>query len=151
MTAFFSKITRGEWVNPGHDNSNVKTTSTPLKMKPNLLRIDAKIKVIIIQVLSHMNMTWHVTPSPPLTTKPNLFSHQGHDNLGVVTPSPPLHVRTTPTSSPIKDMNTYFYISSDSFVLFRGRGNILHNPKSTVWKAGCGFDCLKGRAGLMNS
>ena len=104
-------------------------------MKPNLLRIDAKIKVIIIQVLSHMNMTWHVTPSPPLTTKPNLFSHQGHDNLGVVTPSPPLHVRTTLTSSPIKDMNTYFYISSDSFVLF-GEGIYYITPNQLSEKLG---------------
>ena len=46
------------------------------------------------------------------------------------------------------DVKNYFYMSSDSFVLLGE--NILHNPESTVWKDGCGFECLEGRAGLMN-
>ena len=45
-------------------------------------------------------------------------------------------------------VKNYFYMSSDSFDLLGG--NILHNPESTVWKDWCGFECLKGRAGLMN-
>ena len=46
------------------------------------------------------------------------------------------------------DVKNYFYMSSDSFVLFGGIYYI--TPESTVWKDGGGFECLKGRAGLMN-
>ena len=35
--------------------------------------------------------------------------------------------------------------------LFFLGGIYLITPQSTVYKAGCGFDCLKGREGLMNS
>ena len=45
---------------------------------------------------------------------------------------------------------TLIFTSARIPVFFSGR--IYHiTPKSTVWKAGCGFACLKGRAGLMNS
>ena len=43
-------------------------------------------------------------------------------------------------------------IFTSARILLFFSGGIYHiTPKSTVWKAGCGFDCLKGRAGLMNS
>ena len=146
VTAFFSKITRGEWVNPGHDNFNVKTTSPPLKMKPNLLRIDAKIKVIIIQVLSHINMTWHVTPSPPLTIKPNLFSHQGHDNFGVVTPSPPLHVRTNSNLFPNQG-HEYLFLHKLGFLCsFQGELYYI-TPNQLSEKLGAALIVWRGERG----
>ena len=51
----------------------------------------------------------------------------------------------------VTERNSLPINDSDSFVVAPNIGILKTYVQSTVWKAACGFDCLKGRAGLMSS
>ena len=53
-----------------------------------------------------------------------------------------------PNASTWQVQTTSFTFTRTWIPLFFSRGIYYIIPKSTVWKAGCGFNCLKGRSGL---